>query len=513
MRKLRVSPLRSLRWRLTAWVAAVMAVAAAVVFAVVYLQTGSSLRQQIDIDLHSDVTQLAQTLRTTASTGAPSSIRAGATRYVQGQPYQSTSTLLFVLVPGQAPISNHPELFGNLRRDDGETADQQEIENRQAAKLSVPRLGLSVTRVPDVGHTQMLERAIDLGGQRVIAGAAEPLDNVEAAQHSIARAFALAGLLVLVVALVASYLAGVRVTAPLRRMASVAARVDSGDLEPRMQDPAGGGEEVRVLADSFNHMLDRLAVAFQGQREFMADASHELRTPLTVIRGQLEVLAATEHPSPEEVQRVERVVQAEVTRMSRLVDDLLLLTAAERSDFLRIEPIELPSFVTELWDGLGLTADRRFELSYVPSGILRADPDRLAQAVRNLGRNAIDHTADGTGLVRLEVYAVGGNRVAFAVIDDGPGIPPAQRERVFERLYRVDPSRSRGAGGAGLGLSIVRAIVEAHGGEVRIGSGPGDRGARVEIVLPGLTAQRPAPVVGLRMPSATRPGSESGESG
>ncbi len=512
MRKLRVSRPRSLRWRLTAWVAAVMVVAAAVVFAVVYLQTGSSLRQQIDIDLRSDVTQMVQTLRTTGP-GGTSGLRAGATRYVQGQPYQSTSTLLFVLIPGQAPISNHPEVFGHRHRDDGEAAAEQALENREATRLSLPRLGLSVARVPDVGHTQILERAIDLGGQRVVAGAGEPLGNVEAAQHSIARAFALAGLLVLLVALVASYLAGAGVTAPLRRMAAVAARVDSGDLEPRMQDPAGGGEEVRVLADSFNHMLDRLAVAFQGQREFMADASHELRTPLTVIRGQLEVLAATEHPSPEEVQRVERVVQAEVTRMSRLVDDLLLLTAAERSDFLRIEPIELSSFVTELWDGLGLTAERRFELSQVPTGTLDADPDRLAQAVRNLGRNAIDQTAEGTGLVRLEVYAIGGNRVAFAVIDDGPGIPPAQRERVFERLYRVDPSRSRGAGGAGLGLSIVRAIVEAHGGEVRIGSGPGERGARVEIVLPGFTPQRPAPVVGVPMPSAIRPGSESGESG
>ncbi|HWD65368.1 MAG TPA: HAMP domain-containing sensor histidine kinase, partial [Solirubrobacteraceae bacterium] len=363
--------------------AAVMVVAAGVVFAVVYLQTGSSLRQQIEIDLRSDVSQMLQTLRTTAA-AQPSRLRSAAAQYVHGQPYRSTSTLLFVFLPGRPPVSNHPEVFGQGSPDDGEPATQQAAENREARTLSVPQLGLSVARVPDVGHTQILERATNLGGQRVVAGAGEPLGSVEAAQHSIARAFALAGLLALLVALVASYLAGVQVTAPLRRMAAVAARVDSGDLEPRMPEPAGGGEEVRVLADSFNHMLDRLAVAFQGQREFMADASHELRTPLTVIRGQLEVLAAIEHPSPQEVQRVERVVQAEVTRMSRLVDDLLLLTAAERSDFLRVEPIELSSFVTELWDGLGLTAQRRFELGQVPTGTLQADPDRLAQAVRNL---------------------------------------------------------------------------------------------------------------------------------
>ncbi|HET9719098.1 MAG TPA: HAMP domain-containing sensor histidine kinase [Solirubrobacteraceae bacterium] len=511
MRTLRVSRPRSLRWRLTAWVAAVMLIAAAVVFIVVYVQTGASMKQQIDLDLRSDVTQMLGALRTSQASTTPR-LRAVATRYVHSQPFGATSTLLFVLLPGQRPISNHPELFGHLVIDPAESFAQQGQENREAARLTVPRFGYSVARVPDVGHTRILERAIRLGSQQVVAGAGEPLGNVEAAQHSIARAFGLAGLLVLLVALIASYLAGVRVTAPLRRMASVAARVDSGDLEPRMQDPAGGGEEVRVLADSFNHMLDRLAVAFQTQREFMADASHELRTPLTVIRGQLEVLAATARPSPSEVQRVERVVQAEVMRMSRLVDDLLLLTAADRTDFLRVEPIELPTFVNELWDGLSLTARRQFELGPVPGGTLNADPDRLAQAVRNLGRNAIDHTHEDTGLVRLEVAARGSHHVAFAVIDDGPGIPAAERERVFERLYRLDPSRSREGGGAGLGLSIVRAIVEAHGGEVQIGSAPRGHGARVEIVLPGFTPRRSAPVVGVPVPAA-RPGSGPGGSG
>ena len=117
-----------------------------------------------------------------------------------------------------------------------------------------------------------------------------------------------------------------------------------------------------MLADSFNRMLDRLAEAFSSQREFVADASHELRTPLTVIRGQLEVLAAQQDPSEEEVHRVERLVQAEIARLSRMVDDLLLLTQADRVDFLRPERIDVHQFVDELWDGLSLTAERRFEL-------------------------------------------------------------------------------------------------------------------------------------------------------
>ena len=271
-------------------------------------------------------------------------------------------------------------------------------------------------------------------------------------------------------------------------MASVATRVGAGDLDSRMELSGDPGDEVRVLGEEFNHMLDRLSEAFATQRKFVADASHELRTPLTVIRGQIEVLAAEPHPSAEEVRRVERLVQAEVGRLGRLVDDLLVLTQADRTDFLRPEPIELPTFVDELWDGLSLTAERRFEVGPVPAGTLLADPDRLAQALRNLGRNAIEHTDEGSGLVRLEVDQPGPNRIRFVVLDDGPGIPPAEFGRIFERFHRVDAARNRNSGGAGLGLAIVRAIVEAHGGQVHASAGPNGRGARLELMMSGFTA-------------------------
>jgi signal transduction histidine kinase len=310
---------------------------------------------------------------------------------------------------------------------------------------------------------------------------------VESAQDGVERAFVLAGLVVLALALLASYLAGARVSAPLRRMAAVAARVDAGDFGPRMELRGHRADELRVLAESFNHMLDRLAEAFSSQRAFIADASHELRTPLTVIRGQLEVLAAQSQPSADELRHVERQVQAEIGRISRLVDDLLVLTQAEQSDFLRPQEIDLRLFLPELWDGLSLTAERRFELGEVPEGTLTADPDRLAQALRNLGRNAIEHTEDRTGLVRLEAEPLAGGTITLAVIDDGPGIPPEERERIFERFRRIDSGRSRKSGGAGLGLAIVRAIAEAHGGRVRAESGRNGAGAKVELVLPGFT--------------------------
>jgi two-component system OmpR family sensor kinase len=491
-----------LRWRLAAWVAGVMLVSAAVVFAVVYNDTGTELRQQIDHDLAGDTAQLSQAVMGLEATNS-AQLRADAAHYLQGQPYSATSTILFVIVPGHPTASNHPELFGGARPEDGESAREQALENASGAKLLVPLLGYSTRRgVPDVGPLRLLERSVHVGRTAVVVGAGQPLAVVERAQHGVARAFVLAGALTLLLALLASYLAGSHVTAPLRRMAAVAARVDAGDLEPRME-PSAGGAEVRVLGDSFNHMLDRLSEAFAGQREFVADASHELRTPLTVIRGQLEVLAAQESPSGEEVQRVERLVQAEITRISRLVDDLLVLAQAEQMDFLRTEEVSLGSFVAELWDGLSLTAERRFELGPLPEGLLRADPDRLAQALRNLARNAIEHTEPGSGLVRLEVERVAPDRIRFAVTDNGPGIPVAERQRVFERFHRTDPARTRSAGGAGLGLAIVRAIAEAHIGEVRAVDTRAGRGARVELLLPGFRPLAGPALRGVEPPDAT----------
>jgi two-component system, OmpR family, sensor kinase len=482
----------SLRWRLTAWVAAVLLVSAGVIFVVVYRDTGQQLRGQIDGDIAGDASQLKQSLVPLAGQ-TPRQVALAAARYVHAQPFGTTAKLLFVLVPGAGTTSNHPELFGSSRPDDGETAAQLAHENVLGRALVVPRLGYSTQTAPDVGPIRVFERRVSVGKLSVVVGAGEPIAIVVRAEHGVARAFLMAGALTLAIALLASYLAGARVSAPLRRMATVAARVDAGDLEPRMASSDARSDEVSVLALAFNHMLDRLADAFAGQREFVADASHELRTPLTVIRGQLEVLAAQPDPSGEEVRRVERLVQSEIARISRLVDDLLVLAQSEQTDFLRVEPIDLRTFVDELWDGVSLTAQRRFELGPIPRGSLVADPDRLAQALRNLARNAIEHTLAPDGLVRLQVQRVPPDRIRFVVDDDGLGIPASERERVFERFHRTDPARTRAAGGAGLGLAIVRAIAVAHGGRASAGGVPGAPGARLELVLPGFSAGPPRP--------------------
>lgn len=459
-----------------------MLITLAVTFIVVYRDTGSQMRTDEDNDVRSDATQLARAMGQ-SHIDSPTQLLARARAYAGARTYGSSESVLFAIVPGTGATSDYPELFGGPP-DHGETQAEQNRENGVGHELAVPKPGYATQPAPDVGTLRTYEVRLDVDGVRAYAGAGQTLDSVARVQANISRAFLAAGGIVLALAVLIAYLLGARVSAPLRRMAGVAAHIDGGDLGPRMQLPPSTSRELRVLADTFNNMLDRLALAFEGQRQFVADASHELRTPLTIMRGQLDVLATglDGEDGVTEIRRVQRLLQAELARVTRLVDDLLLLAQSDRADFLRPERIELDELVTEIWDGLSLTATRDFQIAALTPVAVVADPDRLAQALRNLARNAIAHTREPDGIVRIEL-AVTDELVHLTVSDDGPGIPPQARERVFERFYRTDPARSRAEGGAGLGLAIVRAIVEAHQGTIRVTQSELG-GARFEVELP-----------------------------
>jgi signal transduction histidine kinase len=326
----------------------------------------------------------------------------------------------------------------------------------------------------------------------------EPLAAVERAKAGVARTFLLTGAVALLIAGIGGWVVASRTSRPLRRIARTAAEIDSGRLGLRIR-ARGPRDEVRVLADALDRMLDRLEDAFARQRGFVSDASHELRTPLTVVRGQLEVLARQSDPTQEDIRRVEGLVRLELLRMQRLVEDLLLLARADEGQLVRPLPLDADTFLADLWDGLSITAPRDFRFERPPGGTLMADPDRIAQVITNLVRNAVAHTREG-GLVRL-VARPQARGLEIAVEDDGPGIPPDQRARIFDRFHRIDAGRTRDSGGAGLGLAIAKAIVEAHGGTISAGVSPAG-GARVAFVLPDWTrgesrsVVRDVPVVG-----------------
>ncbi len=468
--------------RLALAVGTMMVLTVALAFAVVYHQAGLVVRSQIDRTIQGAAIQMTRALADDRDPSGEGTLLVART-YLAGQPYGNSPALLFYIAPGVGFASNQPELFGAGSGDDGEAAGKQAQENAAGSALRTPHVGFTTQQAPDIGRLRVYEQRVHLRSYTGYVGAAEPLSAVDTARHGVAGSFALAGGLALAIAVLAAYLIGARMSQPVRRAAGVAAQIDAGDLTPRMEMEEGAIRELQVLGDAFNHMLDRLERGFAAQREFVADASHELRTPLTVVRGQLELLAQDESISHADVQRTERIIQAEVARLSRMVDEMLLLAQTGQADFLHLETIYLPDFINDLWDGLSLTAERDFVVGEVAAIEVRVDPDRLAQALRNLARNAIAHTSGPDGLVRIDVTQPGVNVVRLAVSDDGPGIPAAARERVFERFYRLDPARTRAEGGAGLGLSIVLAIVEAHGGRVRATDAQ-PHGARVEIDLP-----------------------------
>ncbi len=460
-----------LRPRITLLVVAVVVVCLGASFLAVYRGTAGKLEGAVDDGLRGDMASL----RSAVGQGDDDDLAARAARYVAGLPSRATLQAVFVNVPGRGTMTNQTELL-NPVADPDDTPGEQRAEQRDARAVLTAPLGFSDRYLPDIGQVRVLvERA---GDARL--GVVAAVGPVEHAERSVAAAFLVAGALGIAAALLGALLVASRIAAPLRRMARVAARVDGGDLSPRMA-LRGRPDEVRVLAHSFDQMLDRLQDAFDRQSAFVADASHELRTPLAIVRGQVEVLAMSDHPSADEVRHVEAQVLTEVDRMSRLVDDLILLVQAGEEGFLHAAEVDLPPFLSALCDGLRATTDRTLELAAVPPVTLRADPDRLAQALRNLLRNALIH-ARPQGTVRLAAE-VGPERVRLVVDDDGPGIPPQHRARVFDRFARLDAARRRDRGGAGLGLAIVRAIALAHGGSVGVEASPLG-GARFVLELP-----------------------------
>jgi signal transduction histidine kinase len=479
-----------LRPRIAALVALVVLVCVAVAFVAVYRQSSSQLTHRASDDVRQDMESLTRVVKQRPQT--PQAVTARVRQFFHDPPFRPTNHVTFVVVQGSPALTNEPELLGLSTPEHGESSGLQATENTAGRKLLAAPVGTSSQSLPDAGELHVLVTAQRLsGGRTARLGIAEPTSGTERAQRSVRDAFLLAGALATLAALLGGILVASRFVAPLRRMARVAASVDGGELHRRMHEEPRR-DEIGVLADSFNHMLDRLEDAFDRQTDFVADASHELRTPLTVIRGQLEVLARQPHPEREDVERVERLVRTEVDRMERLVEDLLLLAQAGAEGFLRPVEVQLPEFLHDLVRGQPGGGSSSVRLQEPPAVAIVADPDRLAQALRNLLNNALAHTPAGG---HLELAAqVAGDVVRFCVDDNGDGVPEPDRERVFERFHRLDDGR-RAQGGAGLGLAIVRAIAEAHGGRAYVLDAPLG-GARFVIELPrsgpGQAAASPA---------------------
>ncbi len=275
---------------------------------------------------------------------------------------------------------------------------------------------------------------------------------------------------------------------PLRRIEDTAAAIAAGDLSQRV-DVGEPGTEIGRLGESLNAMLVQIERAFEERRasesrlrRFVADAGHELRTPLTSVRGYAELYRRGASDRPADMAMIMARIESEAERMGVLVEDLLLLAKLDQGRPLERHPVALSRIATEMaTDQRMLHPDWPVELRITPGIEVVGDELRLRQAIGNLLANTRAHTPPGTRTVFS--VDVRDGMAAVEVADDGPGVPPDVMGRVFERFFRADPSRSRASGGSGLGLSIVAAIAEAHGGSVEVESPPAG-GAVFRILLP-----------------------------
>lgn len=274
-----------------------------------------------------------------------------------------------------------------------------------------------------------------------------------------------------------------RIADPLGRLGAAAAAVAQGDLR-RRSGLSARTDEIGSLGRSFDAMAAELEAAESSRRRFFQDAVHELKTPLAVIEATTTAVLDGVYAHDD---RHLETIRAQSRLLTRIVDDLRTIGLAEAGDLpLRLEPLAVDRLVDEVVRSFAPRAEAEgltLDLDVMPALTVMADTDRLRQILGALLDNAIRHTPAG-GSVVVEAAPVGG-RVRVAVRDTGPGIAPDDLPRVFDRFYQADPGRDRSTGSTGLGLSIVRALVDAHGGSVGAENVPGG-GARIWVELRAL---------------------------
>ena len=451
-----------IRWRLTLWYAALLAVALAVFGVALYLGMRARLYANFDDQLEVQAALLS-----------------GAIRVAEGRPALDLNE-----IPGEAD-----EQFVRLWTADGgvvvDTGDAAGVGPADADVVAAARAGerrFTLERGAD-DPFRIVTTPVRAGGEVVgvlQVGAAR--DDVDDALTTLLSLLGIAAPLVVAAALGIGYVLAGRALAPVAAITDLAAAIGGADLRARLGLPLPD-DELGRLARTFDAMLGRIEDAFERQRRFTGDAAHELRTPLSLLRSQVD-LALARPRSAEEYREALRGMDGDLERLTGLVGTLLTLARADTGRLpLDRAPLDLADTVAvilEQYAPLAAEADAVLVDESSPAPLV-GDEDLLVQVLVNLLDNALAHTPAG-GRIAVGCRTAG-DRVRLWVADTGAGIPPGHQARVFGRFYRVDTGRARQHGGTGLGLAITKAIAEAHGGTITLTSEVG-QGTRVELALP-----------------------------
>lgn len=466
------------RWKITAWIM----LTTFVLLVVVLVTARNLLLRDVSSRANADIAQEADEFRTFADEGVDPTTT---------QPFTSIDRLLSTYLLRQSPVDGEvmvgvvdgrqlPTIRGTMP---AATATDPELFAELAASAAIS--GVVASPAGEMRWGRVEVRSEMGSGSLIIAAFTDGQRATVSRTMGIVSAVSLAGL---VLTTGVAYLVAGRILLPVRSVREVAADISESDLTARV--PVEGRDDIAALAITFNAMLDRIEHAYTTQRQFVDDAGHELRSPITVVRGHLELLS----DDPEERRRTFALVDSELSRMGRIVSDLLMLAKAEQPDFVVRRPVEVAQTMLDIESKVQPLGDRRWHLMEVAEGTAWIDAQRVTQAMLQLATNAVEHTADGTTVQLGSRFIDEGpeRMLSLWISDQGTGVAPEDAPMIFDRFQRGTPSDKPGSarrGGAGLGLAIVRAIADAHNGSGWVRSVPGD-GATFGIDLP---ADTPAP--------------------
>src|ERR1700752_379133 len=441
----------SVRTRLTFWYAGVLALSLVVFALVIYYAAATSFHKHQDESLRS-------TVQTVASA------------YIAeiGEIHSLTKAGEIVLAE-----LTFPDRYVQIIDNDGHAiASCRKLSD---PALTIPSSVLSQARVRGVSVTtvnglRVAVVPVSADPATGFAAVAEPLSVIEEGLGQLRRDFFAGVPLVLLLASLGGYFLARKSLAPIASMSDQTQRISAESLSSRL-DVTNPRDELGQLATTINDLLVRLESSIDAQKRFIADASHELRTPLAVLRGETEV-ALGKTRTVAEYQESLRLIQEEAEQLSRIVEDLFILARhpIESPAALLKVPVSLTAVVNDCARAAQVLAIRKDIIVKVDNSsksiTLNGDEELIKRMVLNLLDNAVKYTPEG-GEISLALVQQNGS-AEIVVCDTGIGICEADQQRVFDRFYRVDKARSRSRGGAGLGLSIVRCIVEAHGGKVQV---------------------------------------------
>jgi two-component system OmpR family sensor kinase len=454
-----------IRARMTAWYVVLLAVVVAAVGAFLVVRLRSDLTAAVDRGLRPAAAQIADGYR---AEGAPEAVDvAGSVLTGERPAAQILDASGRVAVSFGDPVSRAPMLTG--------------------AEAAAVLRGGEVTRTVELGpgrqRFRLVARPTVRRGRRQLAVAVESMATVDRSVRRVLVLLVVAGPAALLATALGGWLLARRALRPIDRMTARAAAIDLDRIEDRLAVPRTG-DEVAHLATTLNAMLDRIEHGVEEQHRLVADASHELRTPLAAMRAEIDVSLRADQLDPA-ARRVLESAREEVDGMTRTVDDLLVLASLDEGRLeLLVAPLDLHDVVARAVGSLRPLARSRGVSLRVdgPEAIAVGDADRLEHAVRNLIENAIKFSPEGGEVVVTTWLA--DREVGVTVRDQGPGVAPDVRERIFDRFFRADPARSRSTGGGGLGLAISREIAIAHAGRVWVDDA-GARGSAFSLALAG----------------------------